>query len=831
MQELPTGTVTFLFTDLETSTRLWEELPDAMGVALARHDDILRSAIESHRGVVYSEMGDGMAAVFASAGDAVAAALETQRALVDADWGELGALRARMGLHADEGRFRAPGQYVNRPLNRCARLMAVAHGGQVVVSEAVEHLVRDLLPPDARLVDLGEHRLRDLARPMHVFQLAHPALPDEFPPLRSLDAFPGNLPIERTTLVGRTRERAKISELLEQRRLVTLTGVGGVGKTRLALHVAAETLDRFPDGAWLVPLATIREPDLVPSTVAGVLGIPEQPGRDATAVLVDAIGAQELLLVIDNCEHLLDASARLADALLGGCVNLRVLATSREALGVEGEQSWPTPSLALPESDDATLDELARSAGSRALRRSGARGSARLRAHDGDGSRCRGVVLAPRRNSAGDRARRARASTCSRRTTFSTESTSVFCSSRAAAALHWSATKRCRRPSAGATTFSTTASAGSSIGSRFSPVASRSGRPTPSRHRPIPPRSKRSTYWRAWCTSRWCSPREVERRRDFGRSKRSASSGGNGSPKRARFGRCEIGTPGTTSTFYEALEPGPDDAETVRVEQLEIDNLRSAFDWFAEQGEAAAALRLLVSMGWGSLEAGESFKRRQNTRSASHRSSPRRTAPAPLAMTAYFAFNASDHRHAHELAEAALACAREADIATPWPALSVLGLVAFWRNEPARAIEMFEAGVAEDRRLDDQSARGRARFAFDIGLLCFALGQTGETDRAIALGEEAVEVARGLESPSVLLAQLNQLGLAYQSRDPARAAQLLEESLQYNLGSTAAKQLGSAVLRAGAARESRMPRARCRPSPSASRSPASSVFGASCRPR
>lgn len=202
MTELPSATVTFLFTGLEGSTRLWEAHPDLMPAGLVRHDAILRTSIERHGGVVFSEMGDGMAAVFASPVGAVAAALETQFALQDEPWGEVGALRARMGLHAGEGVLRADGQYVNAPLNRCARLMAVAHGGQVVISDSVEVLVRDGLAPGVTYVDLGEHRLRDLPQPIHVFQLCAEGLPGEFPPLRSVDAFPGNLPRQLMSFVG-----------------------------------------------------------------------------------------------------------------------------------------------------------------------------------------------------------------------------------------------------------------------------------------------------------------------------------------------------------------------------------------------------------------------------------------------------------------------------------------------------------------------------------------------------------------------------------------------------------------------------------------------------
>jgi class 3 adenylate cyclase len=224
--ELPSGTVTFLFTDLESSTRLWEEQPAAMSEALARHDEILRDAVEDHEGIVLARVGDGIAAVFVSAPHAVAAAVEVQRLMAAEPWTDTGPLRARMGLHTDEGRMRAPGEYMNQPLNRCARLMAAAHGGQVLISDATAAVTRGRLPAGAALVDLGEHRLRDLAEAMRVFQVTHPDLKREFPPIRSLDALPGNLPVQLTSFVGREEELSGLAKALDEWRMVTLTGTG-----------------------------------------------------------------------------------------------------------------------------------------------------------------------------------------------------------------------------------------------------------------------------------------------------------------------------------------------------------------------------------------------------------------------------------------------------------------------------------------------------------------------------------------------------------------------------------------------------------------------------
>ena len=356
MAELPSGTVTFLFTDLEGSTRLWEEYPDAMPGALVRHDAIVRGAIEGHGGAVLSEMGDGMAGVFASPLAAVAAAVQAQCGLVDEPWGEVGALRARMGLHSGEGALRADGHYVNAPLNRCARLMAAAHGGQVLISDTVEALVRDGLAPPVAIVDLGKHRLRDVAEPIQVFQVVHPLLESEFPPLRSVGDVPGNLPRQVTSFVGRERELASLTSLVRERQLVTLTGVGGVGKTRLALEAALDVLSEFPDGAWLCELAPVVDPDAVWEILATSLGVQRHPTRPLDSVILGYLGSKRLLLVLDNCEHLLDAAARVVDAITRRAPEVVILVTSREGLAVAGEHLVAVPALGVPRENDGRND-------------------------------------------------------------------------------------------------------------------------------------------------------------------------------------------------------------------------------------------------------------------------------------------------------------------------------------------------------------------------------------------------------------------------------------------------------------------------------------------
>ncbi len=345
---LPAGTLCFLFTDLEGSTRLWEAHPEAMGAVLARHDALLQEAVAAHGGVVFKTVGDGICAAFPVATDALAAALAGQRGLTAEDWGPVGPLRVRMALHAGQSQERN-GDYAGQPLNRVARLLAAGHGGQILLSLAAAELVRDHLPAGAALRDLGEHRLADLHRPERIAQLLAAGLCTDFPPLRTLDTRPHNLPAQPTALVGRQRELAALAELLRgDARLVTLTGPGGVGKTRLALHTAADLLDVFPDGAWFVDLAPITDPTLVPSAIAAALKVRGDGAQSLGDVLRDFLRERRLLLVLDNVEQVVAAGAQVAE-LLAMCPSLKVLATSRVRLRLRGERELPVPPLPLPE--------------------------------------------------------------------------------------------------------------------------------------------------------------------------------------------------------------------------------------------------------------------------------------------------------------------------------------------------------------------------------------------------------------------------------------------------------------------------------------------------
>lgn len=347
MPARPTGSVTFLFTDIEGSTRLWERDEALAREAVARHDAALRAAIEARGGYVFKTVGDAFCAAFQTADAALAAAVASQRAISTA-----GAFpfRVRMGLHTGTAHERDE-DYFGPCVNRVARVQSLACGGQILVSAATEALVRDALPPGLALRDLGDHRLKDLQRAERLHQVVGDGLPDGFPPLLGIDAVPNNLPLQLTSFLGREREVEAVRKALAAGRLVTLTGAGGSGKSRLALQVAAEALGDYPGGAWLVELAPVRDPADVPQAVATALRVREESGRPLLETILDALRARKTLVLLDNCEHLLGAAASLVETILSACPGVRVLATSREALSAAGETAWLVPSLALPPAD------------------------------------------------------------------------------------------------------------------------------------------------------------------------------------------------------------------------------------------------------------------------------------------------------------------------------------------------------------------------------------------------------------------------------------------------------------------------------------------------
>lgn len=352
MRQLPTGTVTFLFTDIEGSTRLVQEQGAGWQTLLETHSELIRGAIAETGGVEIRTEGDSFFVAFASAPDAVRAAVLAQQMLAAHGWSSGAEVRVRMGLHTGEGTIGGE-DYVGLDVHRAARVADAAHGGQIVVSESTYVLVLDDLSPDVSFLDLGAHMFKDLKRPERVYQILHPDLPSEFPPLRSLEGFPNNLPAQLSSFLGREETLRAAHEAVDASRLVTLMGPGGVGKTRLALQVAADRIERHPDGVWLAELGGLADPDLVPQIVRSALGAPQHPGQPALATLTSYMERKELLLVLDNCEHLLDAAAGLSDTLLAASPHVRILATSREPLSVAGEVSCPVPPMTLPESDGA----------------------------------------------------------------------------------------------------------------------------------------------------------------------------------------------------------------------------------------------------------------------------------------------------------------------------------------------------------------------------------------------------------------------------------------------------------------------------------------------
>ncbi len=351
---IPSDTVTFLFTDIEGSTQLYQTHPDAMPRAMTRHHEILQNAITGHHGHVFQIIGDAFHAAFGTALDGLNAALEAQRTLYHEPWGALGPVRVRMALHTDHanvalGKYEtgdyAATEYLS--LARTARLLSAGYGGQILVSATTAELLRERLPAQVGLRDLGTHRVKDFQR-QQIFQATAPDLPSDFPPLKTLDSLPNNLPLQLSSFIGREKEIQALKARLQQVRLLTLTGPGGAGKTRLSLQVAADCVDQFAQGVWFVELAPLADPHLVPQIVATTLGLHEQSGRTILDVLKDDLRDKSLLLVLDNCEHLIDACAQIADTLLRSAPRLKILATSREPLGITGETTYAVPSLSFP---------------------------------------------------------------------------------------------------------------------------------------------------------------------------------------------------------------------------------------------------------------------------------------------------------------------------------------------------------------------------------------------------------------------------------------------------------------------------------------------------
>jgi predicted ATPase/class 3 adenylate cyclase len=348
---LPSGTVTFLFTDIEGSTMLAQEHRDTWESLRARHHAILQSEMDAHNGYVFQIIGDAFYVAFHNASDALSAALKSQKDLYSERWGE-GVIKVRMGIHTGNAEIQDSGEYQGYlTMSRVQRVMSVAYGGQILISNASSELIRGELPEGISLLDMKEHRLKGLLNPEHLWQAVSPNLPKDFPPLQSLNDIPNNLPNQLTSFIGREIEITELRQAVNDHHIVTLTGSGGTGKTRLSLQVAAEVIDSFPDGVWFLELASVSDPALVPNTLANLLGLRESAETKQTMseLICGYLQSRKVLLIFDNCEHLIESCARFADLLLRSCKQLKILASSREALGVAGELAWHVPSLSLPD--------------------------------------------------------------------------------------------------------------------------------------------------------------------------------------------------------------------------------------------------------------------------------------------------------------------------------------------------------------------------------------------------------------------------------------------------------------------------------------------------
>lgn len=352
MEDYPQGLVTFLFTDLVDSTKLWEIFPETMHASIARHDALLSQAINTHQGRIVKTTGDGVLAAFASPSDAISAAIDGQKRIQAEDWGDTGPFLVRMGMHIGESRFRE-GDYFGPTLNRAARIMSIGHGGQILLSAAVQEQLENRPQGTFQMLDLGEHWLKGLKQPEKIYQILHPDIPAKFPPLSSSSVIPNNLPLQASEFIGREKAIEALKQKFPGTRLLTLTGPGGTGKTRLALQTATELLGNYPDGVFFIDLTLLNDPALVPSSIAEVLNVKEVKSEPMLDTLIQFLRRKSVLLVLDNMEHILEATPTVGE-LIAAVPNVDVLVTSREVLHISGEQVYVVPPLTLPKSGSRT---------------------------------------------------------------------------------------------------------------------------------------------------------------------------------------------------------------------------------------------------------------------------------------------------------------------------------------------------------------------------------------------------------------------------------------------------------------------------------------------
>jgi predicted ATPase/class 3 adenylate cyclase len=781
MAGLPSGTVTFLFTDLEHSSELWERHPEAMRAALARHDAILVSAVADNGGHVVKGAGDGVLAVFPAAAGALAAAIGAQLQLGGQWWGDTGPLLVRMALHTGEAEERA-GDYFGPALNRAARLMALAHGGQVLASRATESVLRDRLPDEVELLDLGERRLNSLARPERVFQVTHRELRRDFPPLRSADRRPGNLPPQLTSFVGRELESEQVVATLGRARVVTLTGVGGVGKTRLALHVAGMVTiaERFPDGCWLCELAALREGEAVPDALVTALGV--EPGRGATVTetLVDFLREKELLLVLDNCEHLLQPVGQLVARVLQSCPRVQVLATSREGLGVAGEWILAVRSLGIADAG-AGLDAVRSCEAVRLF-------SDRARAVKADfvvdssnaeavAQVCRrldgiplAIELAASRTTALSAGELARRLDDRFRVLGGAQRAMVERHQTLRAAIDWSYEllgqqeqalfERVSVFSGGFTLDAAevvTSGEGIAAGDVLELLAS-----LVARSLVVASTSPTETRFAMYETIRQYAQEQLDRRgATDGLRQRHAEH-------YARF----------AESVARAHARAPNDYESDAELDREVDNLRAAFTWAVDSRDGETALRLLGNVNTLGMSAVSLAFRPLSELAlalALPRTSDHPDLPAALAAAAWYAHQRDDQelalRRVREAVEAAERLCVELE---PW-VWSVHAFIAMSRGAIDEQIDYLGRAAAAYR------ARGDAA-GLAVALGQRAVGHTlrGETAAAANDAEEALAVGRRLRARGATVAVLSVAAYGLADSDPERALVLLNEAIDIN---------------------------------------------------
>jgi predicted ATPase/class 3 adenylate cyclase/tetratricopeptide (TPR) repeat protein len=791
--ELPSGTVTFLFTDLVGSSRMWEEHPEAMKGALARHDAILRDAVEGHDGQVVKATGDGVHAAFGRPQDAVAAALEAQRALDAERWAETGPLRVRMGLHTGTAETRA-GDYFGPALNRAARLAASAHGGQVVVSEATVGVVRDVLPVGVGLDDLGEQRLRDLTRPERVFQLVHADLPREFPPLRSLEAVPGNLPVQVTSFVGRDQDSERVAATLEQARVVTLTGVGGVGKTRLALHVAGMTSmsARHRDGCWLCELGAVRDPEAVPDALVAAFGVEPRQGVTVSDALLEYLRTKELLVVLDNCEHLLQPVGELVARIEQSCADVQILATSREGLGVAGE--WIHAVGSLPVAEPGADLEAVRSCDAVHLfveRAQSVKTDFELDTANADAvaqicQRLDGIALAielaaarvttlSAAELAGRLDQRFRVLAGGHRSAVKRHQT-------LRAAIDWSyellsepEQRMLDRLSVFAGGFTLKAAEAVTVGKAverqdvFDLLAALVSRSLVEADTRGP-----ETRYRLLETIRDYAQELLDRRGETSRI-------------RTRHARWYATYAESVAAAHSAA---PDDFEWEDELDREVDNLRAAFTWAVDTQDSDTALRLLGNVPVpGVSNVALAFRSGAEATIALPGASGHPNLPAALAAAASFANQRGEQDLALRLSDEALAAERRLGTTPDAPLLHVRGFIAM-------SMGAFDDDIEYTRRAADvHRARGdTAGLAVALGHIAVVRTMLGDRAGAIRGAEEALACARTIDARGATMTTLSLAAYALAELDPERALTLINEAIELNmmLGRTPGPMWGTA---------------------------------------